>query len=153
MSTVLGNHGVRINPTFLQGFQDPAAISGVRNSPSSYKTSVLIALWPPFILLLLQQCYQVGRKVWKASQRDCATTDLFLARAIVLHAVLGSHGLGAVQGGRVERDLLNLGNVARNVRLPQPFCLVLVPPVLEELLEQRCLTTLREDLDLKGMSL
>lgn len=66
--------------------------------------------------------------------------------------MLGSHGLGGVQSGSIERYLLDLGNVTRNVSLPQSFCLVLVPPVLEELLKQRCLTALREDLDLKQMS-
>lgn len=89
---------------------------------------------------------------WKPSQRDSDTAHLFPARAIILHAVLGSHGLGAVQGGGIKRHLLNLGNMTRNVSLAQSFCLVPVPPVLEELLKQRCLTTLRENLDLKQMS-
>lgn len=110
-----------------------------------------MALWPPSVSLLLQQCHQGAKRSLETFPG--ASTDLFLARAIILHAVLGSHGPGAVQGGRIKGNLLNLGNVARNVGLPQPICLVPVPPVLEELLEQRCLTTLREDLDLKGMSL
>lgn len=66
--------------------------------------------------------------------------------------MLGSHGLGGVQSGSIERYLLDPGNMTRHISLSQSFCLVLVPPVLEELLKQGCLTTLREDLDLKQMS-
>lgn len=78
-----------------------------------------------------------------------ATSYLFLARTVVLHAVLGSHGRGVVQRGSVEGHLLNLGDVAGDVGRAQPLCLVPVPPVLEELLEQGGLTALRQDLDLK----
>lgn len=73
---------------------------------------------------------------------------LFLASTVVIHAVLGSHGGGRVQGGRVEGHPLHMGNVAGEVPQAGAICLVWVSPVLEELLEQWGLTTLRKDRDL-----
>lgn len=74
---------------------------------------------------------------------------LFLACAIVIHAMLGGHDSGSVQGGGVEGHPLHIGNVAGEIGQAWAVCLVWVPPVLEELLEQWGLTTLRKDRDLK----
>lgn len=63
--------------------------------------------------------------------------------------MLGSHSLGGVQRSSIKRHLINVGNVAGDIGHPQPLRLVLVPPVLEELLEQRCFAFLGQDLDLK----
>lgn len=73
---------------------------------------------------------------------------LFLACAIVIHAVLGCHGCGCVQGGSIEGHALHIGDVAGEVGQAWAVCLVWVPPVLEELLEQWGLATLRKDRDL-----
>lgn len=95
---------------------------------------------------------EVAKTILETFQKDSDAAHLFPARAIILHSMLGSHSLGGVKSGGIKRNLLDLGNMTRNVSLSQSFCLVLVSPVLEELLKQRCLTTLREDLDLKQMS-
>lgn len=78
-----------------------------------------------------------------------APRHLFLAPAIVIHAVLGRHGSGSVQGGSIEGHALHVGNVAGEVGQAWAVRLVWVPPVLEELLEQRGLTTLGKDRDLE----
>lgn len=74
---------------------------------------------------------------------------LFLACAIIIHAVLGGHGSGGVQGGSIERHPLHIGDVAGEVGQAQAVCLVWVPPALEELFEQRGLATLGKDGDLE----
>lgn len=74
---------------------------------------------------------------------------LFLACAIVIHAVLGGHGSGGVQGGSVEGHPLHIGDVAGEVGQAGAICLVWVPPALEELLEQWGLATLGKDGDLE----
>lgn len=75
---------------------------------------------------------------------------LFLACAVVIHAMLGGHGSGGVQGGGIERHALHVGDVAGEIGQAQAFRLVRVPPVLEELPEQRGLTALGKDGDLGG---
>lgn len=74
---------------------------------------------------------------------------LFLACAVIIHAVLGGHDSGRVQGGGIEGHPLHIGNVAGEVGQAWAVGLVWVPPVLEELLEQRGLAALRKDRDLK----
>lgn len=74
---------------------------------------------------------------------------LFLACAIIIHAVLGGHGSGGVQGGSVEGHPLHIGDVAGEVGQAQAVRLVWVPPALEELFEQRGLATLGKDGDLE----
>lgn len=68
--------------------------------------------------------------------------------------MLGRHGSGRVQGGSIEGHALYIGDVAGEVGQAWAVCLVWVPPVLEELLEQRGLATLRKDgdLDRRGKS-
>jgi hypothetical protein len=73
---------------------------------------------------------------------------LFLACAIIVHAVLGSHGGGGMQGGSIKGHTLHVGDVAGEVAQARAICLVWVPPVLEELLEEWGLTTLRKDRNL-----
>lgn len=75
-------------------------------------------------------------------------SHLFLSAAIIHHAVLGSHGGGVVQGGGIKGHLLNLGDAVSDVGHAQALCLIFVPPVLEELLEERRLSHLWQDLDL-----
>ena len=70
---------------------------------------------------------------------------LLLPSAIIIHAVLGGHGSGGVQGGRVEGHALHVGNVAGEIAQARAICLVWVPPVLEELFEQRGLAALGKD--------
>lgn len=77
-------------------------------------------------------------------------SHLFLACAIVIHAVLGGHGSGSVQSGGVEGHPLHIGDVAGEIGQAWAIRLVWVPPVLEELLEQWGLTALRKDGDLEG---
>lgn len=73
---------------------------------------------------------------------------LFLSTAVIHHAVLGGHGGGLVQAGGVEGHLLDLGDAVGNVGHAQALGLVFVPPVLEELLEERRLAHLWQDLHL-----
>lgn len=70
---------------------------------------------------------------------------LFLASAIIVHAMLGSHGGGAVQRSSIKRHALHVGNVAGEVAQAGAVRLIWVPPVLKELLEERGLATLWED--------
>lgn len=70
---------------------------------------------------------------------------LFLASAVIVHAMLGGHGRGGVQCCSIERHPLHVGNVAGEVAQARAICLVWVPPVLKELLEQRGLATLWKD--------
>ena len=70
---------------------------------------------------------------------------LLLPSAIIIHAVRGGHGSGGVQGGRVEGHALHVGNVAGEIAQARAICLVWVPPVLEELFEQRGLAALGKD--------
>lgn len=65
--------------------------------------------------------------------------------------MLGGHGSGSVQGGGVEGHSFHIGDVAGEIGQAQAICLVWVPPVLEELLEQWGLTALRKDSDLEGV--
>jgi len=74
---------------------------------------------------------------------------LLLSRAVVHHAVLGGHGGRVVQAGRVERHLLDVGDAVGDVGHAHPHRLLSVAPVLEELLEERRLAHLRQDLDLR----
>lgn len=73
---------------------------------------------------------------------------LLLAAAVVHHAVLGGHGRRAVEGGGVEGHLLDLGDAVGDVGHAQALGLIPVPPVLEELLEERRFAHLRQDLHL-----
>lgn len=82
------------------------------------------------------------------SERDLQPSHLLFAAAVVHHAVLGGHGLRSVQGGCVEGHLFDLGDAVGAVGHAQALCLVWVPPVLEELLEERRLAHLWQDLDL-----
>lgn len=75
-------------------------------------------------------------------------SHLHLALAIIHHAVLRSHGLVGVQGGGVEGHLIHFGDTANGVGLTGAGRLIFVLPVAEELLEQSCLGSSREDLDL-----
>lgn len=56
-----------------------------------------------------------------------------------------------MQGGGIEGYPLHIGNMAGEIGQAQAISLVWVPPVLEELLEQWGLTTLRKDSDLEGV--
>lgn len=73
---------------------------------------------------------------------------LLLAAAVVHHAVLGGHGRRAVEGGGVEGHLLDLGDAVGDVGHAQALGLIPVPPVLEELLEERRFAHLWQDLHL-----
>lgn len=53
-----------------------------------------------------------------------------------------------MQGGGVERHLLDLGDAVGDVGHAQAHRLIFVPPVFEELFEERRLAHLRQDLDL-----
>lgn len=75
---------------------------------------------------------------------------LLLPSAVVIHAVLGCHGGGGVQGGGIEGHALHVGNVAGEIAQARAVRLVWVPPVLEELFEQRGLAALGKDRDLAG---
>ena len=75
-------------------------------------------------------------------------SHLFLSVTVVHHAVLGGHGGGVVQTGCVEVHLLDPGDAVGDVGDAQALGLVPVPPVLEELLEERRLTHLWQDLHL-----
>lgn len=75
---------------------------------------------------------------------------LLLPSAVVIHAVLGGHGGGGVQGGGIEGHALHVGNVAGEIAQARAVRLVWVPPVLEELFEQRGLAALGKDRDLAG---
>lgn len=75
---------------------------------------------------------------------------LLLASAVVVHAMLRGHGGGGVQCCGIERHPLHVGNVAGEVGQAGAICLVWVPPVLKELLEERGLSTLWENRNLQG---
>ena len=93
-----------------------------------------------------------GRELESASTRPPQRPRyLLLPSAVIIHAVLGSHGSGGVQGGRVEGHALHVGNVAGEIAQARAVRLVWVPPVLEELFEQRGLAALGQDRDLAGM--
>lgn len=62
--------------------------------------------------------------------------------------MLGGHGRRGVQGSRVKGHLLDLGDAVGAVGRAQALRLVSVPPVLEELLEERRLAHLGQDLHL-----
>lgn len=79
---------------------------------------------------------------------DLRPSHLLFAAAVVHHAVLGRHGRGTVQGGGVEGHLLDLGDAVGAVGHAQALRLLSVPPVLEELLEERRLAHLWQDLHL-----
>lgn len=87
--------------------------------------------WPP-----------TPRRQVAAQSCTPAAPHLFLASAVVIHAVLRRHGRGRVQGGGVEGHALHVGDVAGQVAKARAVRLVGVPPVLEELLEQRGLAAL-----------
>lgn len=57
-------------------------------------------------------------------------------RAVIHHAMLGSHDLVAVECGGIKGNLLHLGDASDGVGLTRACGLVLVQPVEEELLEQ-----------------
>ena len=61
-------------------------------------------------------------------------------RAVVHHAVLGSHDFVVVKFGGVEGDLLHIGDATDGVGLTWASGLILVQPVVEELLEEGALS-------------
>lgn len=73
---------------------------------------------------------------------------LLFTAAVIDHAVLGGHGSRTVQGGGVEGHLLDLGDAIGAVGQAQALRLLSVPPVLEELFEERRLARLWQDLHL-----
>lgn len=77
-----------------------------------------------------------------------ARPHLLVPGAVVHHAVLGGHGGRVVEAGGVEGHLLDLGDAVGDVGHAQALGLVLVAPVLEELLEERRLAHLGQDLHL-----
>lgn len=83
--------------------------------------------------------------LWNLSLWNLGSRYLFLASAVIIHAVLGGHGRGGVQRSSIERHALHVGNVAGEVAQAGAVCLVLVPPVLEELLKERGLAAFWED--------
>lgn len=78
----------------------------------------------------------------------CVLTYLQLARAIVHHAVLSSHGFVGVQAGCIKGDLLHSGDFPNSVGLPWACGLIFILPVAEELFKQSGLPTGRQHLDL-----
>lgn len=74
---------------------------------------------------------------------------LLLASAVIVHAMLCGHGGGGVQCCSIERHPLHVSNVAGEVGQAGAICLVWVPPVLKELLEQWGLSALWENGNLK----
>lgn len=75
-------------------------------------------------------------------------SHLCVSSAVVHHVVLGGHVVGLVEFGGVKLHLLDLGDPLGDVDLPEALALALIPPPLEELLEDGSLSALREDLDL-----
>ena len=67
---------------------------------------------------------------------------------VVHHVVLCRHLGGAVELRGVELGLLDLGDSVGDVDLPEALALVLLPPAREELPEDGCFPSLRENLDL-----
>lgn len=76
------------------------------------------------------------------------STYLHLARAIIHHAVLGSHGFVGVQTACVKGDLLHFGNSPNSVGFPWASGLILILPVAEELFKQCGLPASGQHLDL-----
>lgn len=63
--------------------------------------------------------------------------------------MLGCHALGLMELGGIELHLMYLSDPLGHKDLPEPFALVLIPPPLEELLEDGSLPTLWKYLDLE----
>lgn len=91
---------------------------------------------------------QVSKQAQGSTNVQSLSSHLFLSAAVIHHAVLGGHGGGVVQAGGVEGHLLDLGDAVGDVGHAQALCLIFVPPVFEELLEERRLAHLWQDLHL-----
>lgn len=83
--------------------------------------------------------------LWNPLICNCGSHYLFLASAIIIHAMLGGHGGGSVQRSSIEGHAFHVGNVAGEVAQAGAVCLVWVPPVLEKLLKERGLAAFWED--------